>query len=133
MLNRLKNILVVEDDVASCYLIKCSLHELNIGEKISFKSNGSQAIKYMDERQGDDRVDLPDLLLVNITEQKLNGLEFLTYCQKEGYWKGKDIKVIFLTTTRTFYQDLERAKAFNTTSFLLKPVTTDNLLFALML
>jgi CheY-like chemotaxis protein len=41
------------------------------------------------------------------------------------------MKIIILSTARSFYEDLEQARAFGAASYLLKPITTDNILFAL--
>ena len=73
-MNKLINILLVEDDQLDAIDIKRSLDKLNILYKLTHTRNGEEAIEFL-ELNSDS---LPDLVLLDINMPRVNGLELLS-------------------------------------------------------
>ncbi len=127
---KLKHILLVDDDPISIFLTKSYLKDLKIGEHIEIAGNGLEALKALDfscSSPLEFEEKCPDLLLLDLNMPLMDGFEFLEYCQQAGYFGKWQTKIIILTSSKAS-RDLEKAKAYPIDGYLLKPITEYELL-----
>ena len=101
-MNKLKKILLVDDDVAVNFINRLTLKENNIDCKVTEATNGQQAL---DQIAADK--DCPDLILLDINMPVMDGFEFLTELERRG--KCCDSPNIFMLTSSIREEDKERA------------------------
>ena len=118
-MNKLINILLVEDDQLDAIDIKRSLDKLNILYKLTHTRNGEEAIEFL-ELNSDS---LPDLVLLDINMPRVNGLELLSTIRQHPGWK--DIRC-FIITTSDEKVDRDKASGLGVSGYIVKPFKINN-------
>jgi CheY-like chemotaxis protein len=121
-MNKVVNILLVEDDQLDILDIKRTMDKMSILHKLQVARNGEEAITYL-EGELRQQQPLPDVVLLDINMPKMNGLEFLSTIRKNDYWK--DLKV-FIVTTSEEKVDKEAAKSLGVSGYIVKPLKLNN-------
>jgi len=85
----LSDILVIEDNPDDVFLIELAIKKANIKSCISVFNNGEEAISYL-TKLIDEKVKLPDVILLDINLPKITGLEVLKKIKS-----NKSLKSIF--------------------------------------
>lgn len=120
-------ILVVEDDPDDRVLLEVALENCSLAPKLTFLSNGTELILYLDEllAGGPPESRLPALILVNSFTPMFD-LERLRALLFE---KGPQMKIpiVLLFSSRSELEYLKREKRL-ADAFLIKPVTCDQIL-----
>ncbi|MBN2093368.1 response regulator [candidate division KSB1 bacterium] len=128
MENRENNtILLVEDDPNDVLLIKRAFLKSNITNPIQVVDNGEEAIFYLAARgnfKNRRQFPLPVLILLDLKLPRKSGHEVLEWLNKQPCLKR--IPVIVLTSSQQSL-DINRAYDLGANSYLVKPVTFDNL------
>jgi CheY-like chemotaxis protein len=121
-MEKVVNILLVEDDNLDIIDVKRSLDKMNIINNMVVAKNGEEALKILNaqERSLDTK---PDIALIDINMPKMNGLEFLSAIRSNNAWK--DLKC-FIITTSDEKVDREAAKALGISGFIVKPLKLNN-------
>jgi CheY-like chemotaxis protein len=121
-MEKVVNILLVEDDNLDIIDVKRTLDKMNIINNMVVAKNGEEALKILStqERSSDTK---PDIALIDINMPKMNGLEFLSAVRQTGTWK--DLKC-FIITTSDEKVDREAAKALGVSGFIVKPLKLNN-------
>jgi len=121
-MEKVVNILLVEDDNLDIIDVKRTLDKMNIINNMVVAKNGEEALKILStqERSSDTK---PDIALIDINMPKMNGLEFLSAVRQTGRWK--DLKC-FIITTSDEKVDREAAKALGVSGFIVKPLKLNN-------
>jgi CheY-like chemotaxis protein len=121
-MEKVVNILLVEDDNLDIIDVKRTLDKMNILNNMVVAKNGEEALKILatQERSMDTK---PDIALIDINMPKMNGLEFLSAVRKTDAWR--DLKC-FIITTSDEKVDREAAKALGISGFIVKPLKLNN-------
>ena len=121
-MEKVVNILLVEDDNLDVIDVKRTLDKMNIINNMVVAKNGEEALKILggQERSLDPK---PDIALIDINMPKMNGLEFLSAVRKTDTWR--DLKC-FIITTSDEKVDREAAKALGISGFIVKPLKLNN-------
>src|SRR5687768_16358391 len=84
-MEKVVNILLVEDDNLDIIDVKRTLDKMNILNNMVVAKNGEEALNLLaaQERSSDAR---PDIALIDINMPKMNGLEFLSTVRKTEQW-----------------------------------------------
>lgn len=115
-MNDKKKILIVDDDLELCQVIKDTLSEK--GYHVTFVQNAEDALELS-------LSDLPDLMLLDIEVPKMGGFVF---CQKlRSNVKTKDLPVIFLSVRDSDF-DKQTAMSFGADLYITKPFRRSHLL-----
>ncbi len=115
MINRIKPILLVEDDQVDVMTVKRSLKQLHVINPLFVTHNGEEALEYLNAENSE----LPCFILLDINMPKMSGLEFLKKIKKQiGF---HDIPVIMLTSSME-QQDIDRSFELEISGYILKPV-----------
>ncbi|MCI5056954.1 MAG: response regulator [Flavobacteriales bacterium] len=115
-MNRVKQILLVDDSHASNQLTKKIFERLGFAEKIAIATNGKDAIDMMGTM-------VPDVAFLDINMPIMNGFEVLDYVKSDE--RFKDTKFIVLTSS-SLPEDKHKAERFGAVLFK-KPLKISNL------
>lgn len=118
-MERLINILLVEDDQLDAIDIRRSLDKMKIFYQLHVAKNGEEAMHMLQTQESFH----PDVALIDINMPKMNGLEFLAAIRKDDRWK--DLKC-FIITTSDEKVDRETAKQLGVSGYIIKPLKLNN-------
>lgn len=122
MLERIINILLVEDDEVDIMNVKRAFKKVNITNPLYLASNGIEALEML-RSQNNQPPQVPierRLILLDLNMPKMGGIEFLQALRADP--KLRRTPVVVMTTSN---QDQDRVEAYNlnVAGYILKPVT----------
>ncbi|BAY15605.1 response regulator receiver domain protein [Anabaenopsis circularis NIES-21] len=122
MIERVINILLVEDDEVDVMNVKRAFKKVNITNPIYLASNGLEALAMLRSNE-DQSPCLPTerrLVLLDLNMPKMNGIEFLQELRSDP--NLCTTPVVVMTTSN---QDQDRVQAYNlnVAGYILKPLT----------
>lgn len=122
------HILLVEDNEGDIVLTTEALEEGKIHNSISVVRDGWEAIQYLDQNEGYENAEEPNLVLLDINLPKVNGHEVLKHIKSnEGL---KHIPVVMLTTSSDEV-DINKSYANHVNCYITKPVDVDSFIEAI--
>lgn len=105
-------ILLIDDDETTNYLNHRLLSRMQVAQDIRVVSNGEEALQYLQQAfANEEDYPRPDLIFVDIKMSVMDGFEFLEEYQKLAAGDKKQIVMLMLTSSASFY-DLEKLKQF---------------------
>jgi len=110
----LKMIMLVDDDDTTNYLNERLLTGLNAAEKVLTMKDGEEALNYLTkacEPGNSGEFICPDLMFLDIKMPVMDGFEFLDAYKEAKLDFGKEIVIMMLTSSASFY-DLEKLKQY---------------------
>ncbi|WP_347157319.1 response regulator [Pontibacter chitinilyticus] len=108
----LNTILLIDDDETTNYLNHRLLSRMNVAPDIRVVTNGEEAIEYLNKAfAAVEDYPLPELIFVDIKMSVMDGFEFLEEYQQFPEEQKRQIVMLMLTSSASFY-DLEKLKAF---------------------
>lgn len=121
-MDKVVNILLVEDDNLDIIDVKRTLEKMHILNNMVVAKNGEDALRILNDkaRLPDSN---PDIALIDINMPKMNGLEFLSAVRKTDEWK--DLKC-FIITTSDEKIDRMAAKDLGISGYIVKPLKLNN-------
>jgi CheY-like chemotaxis protein len=120
-MGKFSNVLIVEDDPISQYLISEVVQQEHIADHIFTADNGENALDQL-KNLCKTKSDCPDLILLDLNMPVMNGHEFL-----EKYFTriNKPRTRIYVLTSSTNPKDVQSVKRFPVDGYLIKPLTTE--------
>ena len=121
------SLLLVEDDSNDVFLIKRAFRRAKLTVPVSVVSDGDAAIGYLQGTKGySDRTvhPMPSLILLDLKLPRRSGLEVLEWIRAQPGLRR--IPVIVLTSSQE-RADVDKAYEVGVNSYLVKPVTFDDL------
>jgi len=119
MKNKLKCILLIDDDEEDNFFHKIVINDMNITESIQVAHNGIEALEFLTK----ENQTAPELIFLDINMPKMNGWEFLEAYQKLNAPQKAKLVVVMLTTSINPV-DQKRAEQFpEIANFNSKPLT----------
>lgn len=119
MMEKVANILLVEDDQLDTIDIKRSLEKLKILYQLHEAKNGEEAIDFLNRMENDGQGQLPDVVLIDINMPRMNGLELLNVIRTSDKWKHLKC---FIITTSTEKVDKAKAQQLGVSGYIVKPL-----------
>jgi len=117
-----RHILLVEDNDDDVQLTLRALRLHRVANRVEVVSDGADALDYLHCRgayAGRDRMDLPQLVLLDLKLPKVGGLEVLTQIRQNP--RTKRLPVVILTSSNT-EADVARSYDLGANSYIRKPV-----------
>ena len=116
MIQKLVNILLVEDDEVDVMNVKRAFTKNNIKNELFVAGNGVEALEMLRS----DIVPLPRIIILDINMPKMNGIEFLKVLREDE--NLKNISVFVMTTSN---EDSDKINAYNlnVAGYILKPLS----------
>ena len=121
-MNKVVNILLVEDDHLDIIDMKRTLDKMHILNNLVVAKNGEDAIQILNDKASSTEA-IPDIALIDINMPKMNGLEFVSAVRKMEAWK--DLKC-FIITTSDEKVDRTAAKELGISGYIVKPLKLNN-------
>ena len=121
-MDKVVNILLVEDDNLDVIDVKRTLEKMHILNNMIVAKNGEDALSILNDKDRSSDT-APDIALIDINMPKMNGLEFLGAVRKMDEWK--DLKC-FIITTSDENVDRTAAKALGISGYIVKPLKLNN-------
>lgn len=119
MIQKLVNILLVEDDIVDVMNVKRAFAKNNIKNELFVAGNGVEALEMLNDMI----VPLPRIIILDINMPKMNGIEFLKNLRETE--NLKNISVFVMTTSN---EDSDKIDAYNlnVAGYILKPLSFEN-------
>ena len=121
-MDKVVNILLVEDDNLDIMDVKRTLDKMHILNNMTVARNGEDALQILNNKKRSAETN-PDIVLIDINMPKMNGLEFLREIRKMDAWK--DLKC-FMITTSDEKVDRMAAKELGISGYIVKPLKLNN-------
>ncbi len=121
-MNKVKCILLIDDNKATNFLHETLIEELEVAERIAVEYNGKDGLSFLDEYTV--KGDYPELIFVDIHMPVMDGFDFLEGYRVRHYHEKFDSLVIMLTTS-TNPRDVQRVEAAGFAGYLPKPLTEE--------
>lgn len=121
-MDKVVNILLVEDDNLDVIDVRRTLDKMGILNNMVVAKNGEDAIQILNNKQRS-QGGAPDIALIDINMPKMNGLEFLNAVRKMDAWR--DLKC-FIITTSDEKVDRLAAKELGVSGYIVKPLKLNN-------
>ena len=117
------NILLVEDDPGDQKLIRNSMLEQKMSNKLYIVSSGEEALEYLKQsKDGNTENPWPELILLDLNMPGMGGMEFLK--RIKGSEDFNMIPVVILTTSDS-EQDILESYRLQAAGYVRKPVLLD--------
>ena len=133
-MGRIKQLLIIDDDKASRRLIEEVAKELFVAREITTCSTGFQALSHIKEHcmstVDNPNIYCPELILLDISMPVIDGYEFLAELYSMEGIRHNNTSVFFVSTI-PYKKEQEKAKFFPVLGYIEKPLTSQNLAYAL--
>ena len=124
VMEKVIQILLVEDDDLDVIDIRRSLEKLGVLYQLHVARNGEEAINLLSrKKEGLPEDTLPDFVLIDLNMPKMNGLELLTVIRNTEEWRSLKC---FIITTSSEAVDKKEAKALGISGYIVKPLKLNN-------
>lgn len=124
MLDNKINLLVIDDDDINIFIIKKIVEKTGFDIDMVSKSNGQQAIDYLNEEIAA-QTQLPHLILIDINMPVMNGWEFVEAYQQLGIAQPVDL---YILSSSVYENDIEKTKSYSSVKgFISKPLSIERL------
>lgn len=115
-------ILLVEDNQDDEELTISSLRDARIKNKIDVVRDGAEALEYLEQRGKYEKVDTPQIILLDLKLPKINGLEILKFIRTSPMLQH--LPVVIFTSSKE-EKDLIEGYKLGANSYIQKPVDFD--------
>lgn len=112
-------ILIVEDNPADIRLTKVAIKKSEIGCQLDVVTDGVEALNFLKKLGKYSKVDLPDLILLDLNLPKKNGLEVLKEIKEDEDLKRIPVVVLTISSNE---EDLIKAYNLHVNSYINKPL-----------
>jgi len=122
-MNRVINILLVEDDILDAMDIQRTLDRMRILYKMKIAKNGEEALALLEQSDHPLFFGRPDIILLDMNMPRMNGIEFLQALRSSDEWRT--IKVFVLTTSDES-EDERIMRSLGISGYITKPLKMSN-------
>lgn len=118
--NQTLNILLIEDDSVDVMNVQRAFKKSNINNPLFIARNGLEALEMLRNPEGDARIPYPRVILLDLNQPKLNGIEFLKELRSDEELKKTGV---FVMTTSNDEKDISDAYHHNVSGYIVKPLS----------
>jgi CheY-like chemotaxis protein len=119
------HILYIEDDEVDIQSVEREIKKLQAPVSLHIARNGIEALDMLYGRNGQDKIYLPHIILLDINMPKMNGIEFLQKLRADP--DLKKITVYILTTAYTTHDKIA-TQGLHVAGYIVKPLQHDDLM-----
>lgn len=117
MMNKEATLLIVEDDQVDIMGLKRVLNKLRIANPVKVANDGIEALEILRGKNGNEKLDTPFIIMLDLNMPRMNGLEFLKELRKDPVHQNA---VVFVMTTSSDEQDIYQAYQNNIAGYIIK-------------
>ena len=122
-MNKVVNILLIEDDILDAMDLQRTLDRMRILYKMRIAKNGEEGLAALEQSDHPLSSGKPDLILLDMNMPRMNGVEFLQILRSREEWKN--IKVFVLTTSDE-NEDQKIMRSLGISGYIIKPLKVSN-------
>ena len=122
-MNRVINILLVEDDILDAMDLQRTLDRMRIFYKMKIAKNGEEGFALLEQPDHPLFSGKPDIILLDMNMPRMNGIEFLQILRNSDEWRK--IKVFVLTTSDES-EDERIMRSLGISGYITKPLKMSN-------
>lgn len=123
-MSKLKQVLLIDDDIPTNFINKMTLEDIDCAEHIQVCQTGNAALEFLTtEKEGG--YPRPELIFLDINMPGMNGWEFIEEYKKLPDNQKGDIIIIMLTTSINPQDEENARKSGIVNDFKNKPLTRD--------
>jgi len=116
-MNKEATLLIVEDDQVDIMGLKRVLNKLRIANPVKVANDGIEALEILRGKNGNEKLDTPFIIMLDLNMPRMNGLEFLKELRKDPVHQNA---VVFVMTTSSDEQDIYQAYQNNIAGYIIK-------------
>lgn len=131
-MQKLRSVLLVDDDPTNNFLNQRLLRRLNIADQVVVAENGQEALALLQPAGGAPAPSFPTLILLDIQMPIMNGIEFLQAYELLPLAQRRHTTVVVLSTS-VDARDLSRLDDLPAAGRLNKPLTPEKIAQAVQL
>lgn len=100
-MKKIKNVLIVDDDAVSSYLIHLTIEEIGIAQHIATAHNGRQALDFLQQHFSDEHREgfCPAFILLDLNMPVMDGFEFLEEFRRRFTLNADKITICILSSS----------------------------------
>jgi CheY-like chemotaxis protein len=117
------SILLVEDDQMDIMNVQRELRKNNIDVPLTIARNGREALNMLRGEGGQEKIELPNVVMLDINMPRMNGLEFLEQLRSDPEFVGLNV---FIMTTSDLDTDRFKAQNLAVSGYIIKPLNFDS-------
>ena len=117
------SILLVEDDQMDVMNVQRELRKQNIAVPLLHARNGREALNLLRGENGETKIALPSVVMLDINMPRMNGLELLEVLRSDPEFVDLNV---FIMTTSDLDTDRLRAKELAVSGYIVKPLNFEN-------
>lgn len=122
-------ILLVEDNPGDVYLVKETLHESKVLNRVHVVNNGVDASAFLRREGKYEKAPLPDIILLDLNMPRKDGRELLAEIKADKQFRH--IPVVILTSSEE-ERDIVKTYHLHADSYIIKPVDLRQFILAIM-
>jgi len=122
-MNKIRTILLVDDDFITNFINKKLLDRLNIAEEVKIVVNGPQGLNCLEGSCFKTKKN-PEIIFLDINMPGMDGFDFVRNFNASNFQNKDKVKICVLTTS-TNHADFERMEELGVKYFLNKPLTKE--------
>jgi CheY-like chemotaxis protein len=122
-MKKLKNIMLIDDNIHANYFNEIKLQQNNACDKITIFMNGKEALDYLVTNKETD----VDLILLDINMPVMNGWQFLSNIERVWREIEKSIPIFILSSSVNTYDKQKSAEYKSVKGFINKPLNDNDL------
>src|SRR5947209_4219423 len=119
IMQKLKEILIVDDDTTAQLINRIAIHKMEITENIVVKSDGFQALTFLKEKCALTTDECSDLILLDLNMPVINGFNFLQALRDMNWESVIHSKVVILSSS-SYEEDTKKAATYGVRGFIEK-------------
>lgn len=124
MTNKTVHFLVVEDDEVDVKALKRAFKELHLANPVRFARDGIEALEILRGENGQEKLEKPYLVLLDLNMPRMNGIEFLDEVREDP---EHHCALVFVLTTSSAEEDRIKSYDKNVAGYMLKSNAGDTL------
>ncbi|MBO0358725.1 response regulator [Hymenobacter sp. BT186] len=117
------SILLVEDDQMDIMNVQRELRKNNIDVPLTIARNGRDALNMLRGEGGQEKIELPNVVMLDINMPRMNGLELLEQLRSDPEFVGLNV---FIMTTSDLDTDRFKAQNLAVSGYIIKPLNFDS-------
>jgi CheY-like chemotaxis protein len=127
-MRKIKNLLIVDDDTISSYLIHLTIEEIGIAQHIAAVHNGRQALDFLQQHCSDEKWEgfCPAFILLDLNMPVMDGFEFLEEFGRKFAAYADKITICVLSSSSAG-KDKLKALNYPISGYITKPLTEEKL------